>query len=91
MEENYDHKLDLMQRAIAIVTAWGEDETPNVDLIGKLARDYIAEDGNDATHLIEGMVSLAGILAVEVSKATGFSFNEVLQRLSTTYEEGRGH
>jgi hypothetical protein len=91
VEENWDHKVETLQMGIAIVTAWAEHDEPNIELIDELVRTYAAEQG--AERVIEAVISLAGVLLIELQKARPeWTAEQILQRLSAFYaaQEGEG-
>jgi hypothetical protein len=82
--------LANLQMAFGIVTAWNDQDDPNVELINEIVQSYAAETSVD--DVIAGLISLCGLLAVEFSKIskTYDTSAKVLQRLSAFYAAQEG-
>jgi hypothetical protein len=69
--------------AIAILTAWAN--SPNdVQLTGDVLLSYIEEDIPE-DRLVTGLIGLAGILLVQLEKATGTPAPELMADLARRY------
>jgi hypothetical protein len=69
--------------AIAILTAWAN--SPNdVQLTGDVLLSYIEEDIPE-DRLVSGLIGLAGILLVQLEKATGTPAPELMADLARRY------
>jgi hypothetical protein len=89
VEENWARKVETLQMGVAIVTAWAEHDEPNIDLIDDLVRTYASE--TSANRVIEGLITVAGLLLVELRKAKPkYTEQELLQRLSAFYAAQEG-
>ncbi len=77
-----------MRQAIAIVTAWAENETePDAEMIDGLVHGYIAESGGDASSLLAGLISLAGCFATWLATSYDTTVEDVLQRAALNLED----
>jgi len=69
--------------AIAILTAWAH--SPNdVQLAADVLLSYVEEDIAE-DRLVSGLIGLAGILLVQLEKATGTPAPELMQDLARRY------
>jgi hypothetical protein len=69
--------------AIAILTAWAN--SPNdVQLAGDVLLSYIEEDIPE-DQLVSGLIGLAGILLVQLEKATAIPAPELMHDLARRY------
>jgi hypothetical protein len=86
-ERDKRDQIESFQKAVAIVTAWmNDDDEDRIELVNRLVQTYAAEGGVE--RVLEGLLSLATALAVELRKARPqyHTEEEVLQRLSAYYE-----
>jgi hypothetical protein len=69
--------------AIAILTAWAHSPD-NAQLAGDVLLSYI-EEGIPEDQLVSGLIGLAGILLVQLEKATGRPAPELMADLARRY------
>jgi hypothetical protein len=69
--------------AITILTAWA-NSPGDVQLAGDVLLSYVAEDISE-DQLVFGLIDLAGILLVQLEKATGTPAPELMRDLARRY------
>lgn len=76
------HDPEQLGPAIAVLTEWANsgDDQPSGDVL----LSYIADDIPEQ-DLVIGLINLAGILLVQLSKATGKSEPELMRDLAARY------
>ena len=74
-----DSNVDIMLRAIEVMTAWNEDS----DLMGQVVAAQARDAGDDAyMELAVGLGHLCNLLLARVAQSSDFTRQELLQILA---------
>ena len=86
MDQDKRDKVENLQKGVALVTAWIEHDDGGIDLLNDLVHAYAAHERGVAS-LIEGLVSLATALLIELRAAAPEYGTEqkILQRISAEW------
>ena len=86
MDQDKRDKVENLQKGVALVTAWIERDDGGIDLLNDLVHAYAADE-RGVTPLIEGLVSLATALLIELRAAAPEYGTEqkILQRISAEW------